>query len=119
MTTYDSSVARKLVSSTYNLVLNAAHPPVAALICVFASRVPDSSGRRLHTVQLRVWRSTASTPTTAAQKAAFRLVADRYAARSSRARRALRRCCAICRAVTARRKPWDASTTGWAAGLLS
>ena len=42
MTISDLSVARKLVSSTYNLVLNAAHPPVAALICVFASRVPDS-----------------------------------------------------------------------------
>ena len=75
------------------------------LMCVFASRVPDSSGRRLHAVQLRVWRGTASPPTTALQVAAFRLVAGRYAARSSRARRALRRCCAICRAVAARCKP--------------
>ena len=119
MIIFDSSVARKLVSSTYNLVLNAAHPPVAALMCVFASRVPDSSGRRLHTVQLRVWRGAASLPTTALQVAAFRLVAGRCAARSSRARRALRRCCAICGAVAASCKPWDACTTGWAAGLLS
>ena len=112
MSTSDSSVARKLVSSTYNLVLNAAHPPVAALMCVFASRVPDSSGRRLHAVYLRVWRGTASPPTTAVQEAALLLVAGRYAARSSRARRALRRCCAICGAVAASCKPWDACTTG-------
>ena len=119
MTTTDSCVARKLVSSMYNLVLNAAPPPVAALICVFASRVPDSSGRRLHTVQLRVWPGAASLPTTALQVAAFRLVAGRCAARSSRARRALRRCCAICGAVAASCKPWDACTNGWAAGLQS
>ena len=61
----------------------------------------------------------ASLPTTALQVAAFRLVAGRCAARSSRARRALRRCCAICRAVTARCKPWDACTHGWAAGMKS